>query len=145
VIDVGQLTKQVVMALGESSGQLFGDGIAPEGGGWLSGQPNVSAFVPYGVLLFQGATLSDPALRYNEQIRSWSTNWRVSSFGGSREQCDWMATLAREGLDDCLGQQFGAYTVTMATWGSLGAMTRNDGIDPPMWSVTDTFSLRCDA
>lgn len=145
MIDIGQLTAQVVMALGSESGQLVGDGIAPQGGGWLSGQPNVSAFVPYGVLLFQGALTADPALRYREQVRAWNTTWRVSSFGGSREQCDWIAALMREGLDDCIGQEFGAYRVSMASWVSLGAMTRSDAIDPPMWTVSDTFTLRCDA
>jgi len=145
VINIGQLTSQVVMALAEESNQLVGDGIAPDGGGWLSGQPNVSAFVPYGVVVFTGATLSDPALRYAEQIRSWETGWRLSSFGGSREQCDWVAALVRNALDDCIGQEFGAYRVTMAQWRSLGPMTRNDSVDPPMWSVSDTFTLRCDA
>lgn len=144
MIDIGQLTKQLIMAFSEESDQLVGDGIAPTGGGWLSGQPNVSAFVPYSVLIFQGGNLSDPALRYSEQIRSWTTNWRISHFGGSREQADWIALKMRESLDDCIGQEFGTYRVTMATWGSLGAMTRNDAIDPPMWSASDSFSLRCD-
>ncbi len=145
MIDIGQLTSQVVMALGSESRQLVGDGIAPQGGGWLSGQPNVSAFVPYGVVLFQGASLADPALRYAEQVRAWETQWRVSSYGGSREQCDWVATLMREGVDDCIGQVFGAYRVSMASWRSLGSMNRSDAIDPPLWSVSDSFTLRCDA
>lgn len=145
MINIGLLTRQVLLALSQESGQLVGDGIAPEGGGWLSGQPNVSAFVPYGVLAFMGATLPDPALRYSEQVRSWDTSWRVSSFGGSREQCDWVAALLREGVDDCIGQEFGEYRVSMASWRSLGAMTRNDSIDPPMWSVSDLFSLRADS
>ena len=145
MINIGQLTTQVVMALSESSGQLIGDGIAPKGGGWLSGQPNVSAFVPYSVLIFQGAQLAEPAWSYNEQIRAWTTEWRVTSFGGSREQCDWMASAAREGVDDCIGQDFDAYRVSMAQWRALGGMMRDDSIDPPMWSVSDTFTLRCDA
>lgn len=145
MIDIGALTAQVVMALASESRQLVGDGIAPAGGGWLSGQPNVSAFVPYGVVLFQGASLPDPALRYSQQIRSWETQWRVSSYGGSRVQCDWVATLMREGVDDCIGQEFGGYRVSTAMWRSLGPMNRSDAVDPPMWNVSDSFTLRCDA
>lgn len=145
MIDVGAVTKLLVATVHQSSGQLVGDGVAPEGGGWLSGQPNVSAFVPYSVVAFQGATLSDPALRYAEQTRSWTTTWRMSSYGGAREQCDWMATLARQAVDKIIKQAAGGYEVTMVMWGSLGPMTRNDAIDPPMWAVSDTFSLRCDA
>ena len=145
MINIGLLTKQVIGTLEQGSKQLVGDGIAPHGGGWLSGQPNVSAFVPYGVVLFSGASLPDPSLRYAEQIRSWETSWRLSSYGGAREQCDWVAALLRGALADCIGEVFGSYKISMAQWRSLGGMTRNDSIDPPMWSVSDTFILRCDA
>ena len=145
MIDIGQLTTQVVAALSESSGQRIGDGIAPQGVGWLSGQPNVSAFIPYSVVVFQGGQPAETAWSYSEQVRAWTTSWRVSSYGGSREQCDWMATAARDGVFPCIGRLFGAYRVSMASWGSLGPMTRNDSVDPPMWSVTDMFILRCDA
>ena len=145
MIDIGLLTSRILAALSQESGQLVGDGIAPHGGGWLSGQPNVSAFVPYGVLVFQGAVVPDPALRYVDQIRAWETTWRVSSYGGAREQCDWVARLMRNGVNDCLGQVFGQYRVSAARWRSLGPMTRSDQVEPPMWSVSDTFILRCDA
>jgi hypothetical protein len=145
VINIGKLTVEVLAVLGQKSGQLVGDGVAPHGGGWLSGQPNVSAFVPYGVVIFTGAQLPDPAWAYSEQVRAWETSWRVSSYGGSREQCDWVAALLRDAVGGCINQRFDSYKVSMAQWRSLGAMTRDDSIDPPMWSVSDTFTLRCDA
>ena len=77
--------------------------------------------------------------------REWQTQWRVSSYGGSREQCDWVATLMREGVRYCIGQSVETYRVSMATWRSLGPMNRSDAIDPPIWSVSDSFTLRCDA
>jgi hypothetical protein len=144
VINIGELTNVVVATLSKS-GQRIGDGIAPHGVGWLSGQPNVSAFIPYSVVMFQGGQLADTAWSYSEQVRSWSTSWRMSSYGGSREQCDWMAAAARDEVPHCIGQKFYGYRVGMASWGSLGPMTRNDSVDPPMWSVTDMFTLRCDA
>lgn len=145
MIDIGALTRCVLVALRQESGQLIGDGVAPEGCGWISGQPNVSAFVPYGVVSFTGASNPDQALRYAEAIRTWDTTWRLSCYGGSREQCDWVAALVRAGVEDCLNQEFGAYRVSYAWWRSLGSMTRSDVTDPPMWSVTDAFVLRCDS
>ena len=145
MIDIGKLTDQLVTALAQSSGQAIGDGIRPDGVGWLDGQPNVGVFVPYGVLSFQGAQPRDTTIRFSEQIRAWTTNWRLSYYGGARNQCDWVAARIRDELDNAIGQEFGIYKVTGVGWRSLGAMERNDAIDPPLWSVTDTFILSCDA
>ena len=145
MIDIGKLTDQLVTALAQSSGQAIGDGIRPDGVGWLDGQPNVGVFVPYGVLSFQGAQPRDTTIRFSEQIRAWTTNWRLSYYGGARNQCDWVAARIRDELDNAIGQEFGIYKVTGASWRSLGAIERRDDIDPPMWSMTDTFTLSCDA
>lgn len=145
MIDLGALAGLLLGVLGDGSGQLVGDGVAPEGGGWLSGQPNVSAFVPYGVLASTGAVLADPALRYGDQVRSWDASWRLSSFGGSRSQCDWVATRLRLAAAGCIGVRFGDFRVSMLSWRSLGAMVRSDAVDPPMWSVVDAFSVRADS
>lgn len=146
MIDTGAVTVLLLATLREG-GSLVGDGIAPEGGGWLSGQPNVSAFHPYGVLAFTGGMPPDTTFRYSEQVRSWELSWRLGAYGGSRAQCDRVAGVLRGSLEGVLGLVFGdpAYRVTGLSWRSLGPMTRNDSIDPPMWSVLDSFSVRCDA
>lgn len=145
MIDIGKLTDQLILTTEQASGQKIGDGIRPDGVGWLDGQPNVGIFIPYAVLSFQGAQPRDVTLRFSEQIRAWTTTWRLSCYGGSRQQCDWAAARVRDSLDNALGQEFGIYKVTMANWRALGAMERHDEIDPPLWSVTDTFTLSCDA
>lgn len=145
MIDIGKLADQLISSMGQSSGQAIGDGIRPDNVGWLDGQPNTGVFIPYGVLMFQGATPRDVTLRFSEQIRAWTTNWRLSYYGGARQQCDWVATRIRDTLDNAIGQEFGIYKVTGVSWRSLGAMERHDEIDPPLWSMTDSFTLSCDA
>lgn len=145
MIDMGKLTDQLLGSMAQASGQVLGDGIRPDNVGWLDGQPNVGIFVPYGVLSFQGAVPRDPTLRFDQTIRAWVTNWRISYYGGSRQQCDWVAAKFRDTLDNAIGQEFGLYKVTMANWKALGGLERSDQVDPPMWSATDTFTLNCDA
>lgn len=145
MIDLGKLTDQLLISMAQASQQKLGDGIRPDGVGWLDGQPNVGIFIPYGVLSFQGAVTRDPTLRFEQSVRAWMTNWRISYYGGSRQQCDWVAAKFRDTLDNAIGQEFGIYKVTAAGWKSLGSMERHDDIDPPMWSSTDTFTLSCDA
>jgi len=141
VIDTGSLTTALVAALAVSSGELVGDGVAPTAGGWSNGQPNVGDYVPYGVLSFQGANPRESNLRYNEHVKTWITQWRIGYYGASREQADWVATAIRSAVVDLYGVGTG-YTVRLAEWRSLGAMTRSDQVDPPLWSALDALTLQ---
>ena len=145
MIDIGKLTDQLIGSMSQSSGQAIGDGIRPDSVGWMDGQPNTGVFIPYGVMAFQGAVPRDVTIRFSEQIRAWTTTWRLSYYGAARQQCDWVATQIRDTLDNAIGQEFGLYKVTGVSWRSLGSMDRLDEIDPPLWTMTDTFTLSCDA
>jgi len=142
VIDTGSLTTALVATLAVSSGELVGDGVAPSAGGWSNGQPNVGDYVPYGVLSFQGGNPRDATLRYDQQVKTWVTQWRIGYYGASREQADWVATAIRGAVSDLLGVAGGAYTVKLAEWRSLGALTRTDQVDPPLWSALDALTLQ---
>lgn len=145
IIDIGKLADQLITSMSQASGQAIGDGIRPDNVGWLDGQPNTGIFIPYGVMSFQGAQPRDTTLRFAEQVRAWMTTWRLSYYGASRQQCDWVATQIRNELDNAIGQEFGLYKVTGVSWRGLGPMERMDEIDPPLWATTDTFTLSCDA
>lgn len=143
MIDTGALT---VMLLGHLSGGdpvlLAGDGVAPAEGGWTGGTPNTGGFVAYSVLTFQGASPTHPEIEKADP--EWATRWSMSHYGGSRAQADWVATASRGRVLTALKQRFGesdVFKVVGITWTNLGAMSRNDQVDPPYWSASDTLIL----
>lgn len=141
MIDHGALTERLLAHLSLTVDHV-GDGVAPYDGGWLDGQPNSGAFVPYVVLVSQGAY---PKVTTFCNGYDWDVSWSLRSFGGSRKQCDWIALQARESIDAFAQHVFGAnpYAVKNVTWGSLGAVQRIDTVDPPYWQSFDSFSLYC--
>ena len=146
MINIGAETLSVLGTLRESSEQLVGDGIKPEGSGWLNGDANSGVFAPYGVLAFTGAQVRDAqALSYSETVRAWQTTWRITYFGASRSQCDLVAGKIRSAVDQVLGTVAGGYKVTGARWTGLGAVLRDDTLNPALWSASDTLILMCDA
>lgn len=144
MINHGLLTDALISKVSSSSGQLVGDGVAPDGGGWASGQPNQGIFVPYIVVVSQGArvVIED----FTNKV-DWHVTWNTRCFGGSRKQVDWIAQKARESIDEMNKTIFGyealPYKVINVDWENLGAVTRIDTVNPPYWQVFDTFSLIC--
>ena len=134
----------VTVALGFTVGSepLVGDGVAPVDGGWVNGQPDSGVFRPYSVLVDAGSSprAADLALSFPG---AWTCGWSVRSFGGSRKQCDWMATRARAAVDGMGRTVFGEdpWTVIGTEWSSLGSVVRIDSTNPPFWQVYDTLSL----
>jgi hypothetical protein len=122
-----------------------GDGAAPTEGGWADGQAGTGIFVPYVVLVSGGA--APFALDPGSSTPTWAVGWSLRSFGGSRKQCDWMATVAREAIGGLKKETFGTpevWKVINTQWVSLGPVARNDSTAPPSWSVFDTVNLVAD-
>ena len=155
MIDHGALTDLVLATLGAQLGTAktspgIGDGVKPNETGWLGGQPGDDIFRPYLVLVSGGATPIGQDLETSTPM--FGVTFSLRCFGGSRKQCDWMATQARSALFHVIREVFGDpkgdptkyWAVMGLTWGSLGALTRVDATDPPFWQVADTFTLNCD-
>lgn len=125
---------------------LVGDGRAPEAGGWSGAQPGQGDFVPY-TALFTGPAAPDgkQAISLGE-AQDWLCRYQLRHAGGLRSQADWIADRSRQAWDrqgeirlDLGGPpQWKAYRFTVA---SMGAVTRNDTVDPPYWEVTDEVVL----
>ena len=148
MIDTGALTDvfldSMSLALDTAgfSATLVGDGTAPAEGGWVAGQPGSGLFRPYVVLVSGGAAprWQTPA----SYTPCWAVAFSLRSYGGSRPQCDLMATAAR-GCADAMGKtEFASWKVVNVEWGSLGATTRVDAASPPFWQAFDMVTLVCD-
>ena len=145
MLDTGALTNLVIEQITLGSAQLVGDGIAPTDGGWLRGQPNVDAFVPFTVVAFTGASVKVPGeMTLVKAQEFWLASFQLRYHGGSRPQTDWIAMEAREAVEILQNRQFGAvpYKVAFIEWRQLGGVVRNDVTDPPAWTATDNFTLQ---
>lgn len=143
MIDTGSMTFLLLhhLSVGDPT-LLVGDGVAPQEGGWTGGTPNTGSFTPYSVLAFQGAGPTHPDV--DKADPEWATRWSIGHYGGSRAQADWVATLSRTRLLASLKQIFGdsdPFKVISIVWTGLGGMSRNDQVDPPYWSASDTAIL----
>lgn len=144
VVDVGSVT---ALVLSRYADELLpvGDGVAPEAGGWASGQPGVSVFVPYAVVGFGGGAVADTSLCSNG--RTWRLSYDLRYWGGSRRQCDWAATTGRRQVDGCHRESFvdettgRSWLVYGLRWAGLGSVSRYDQTDPPFWQARDVLEL----
>jgi hypothetical protein len=142
VIDHGALT-DALLAHMRLTGELVGDGVAPSGGGWLMGQPNLDTFAPYLVIVDGGGVARDGGVMGSRP--NWQTTWSFRFFGGSRRQCDWIAGVFRPEVDTFLNTEFGLdiHKVIDSGVQSLGPVSRNDQVDPPYWQSFDAVSILC--
>ena len=143
MIDIGHMTTLLLDTLATGDPALMiGDGVAPTEGGWTGGTPNTGSFAAYSVLSFTGAAPANPDV--NSADPEWATRWALNSHGGSRAQADWMAYQVRKRILTALKQTFAeddVFKIIAISWNSLGAMVRNDQVDPPYWSTSDNLIL----
>lgn len=141
MIDHGALTDALLAALSEV--ELVGDGVAPLDGGWLQGQPNVAAFRPYMVLVDGGMNpIQTPQLLRTDRP-DWTAAWSFRYFGGSRKQVEWIAGQFRPSIAGLRGLEFGTdvHRVLNVYPLMMGAVTRNDQVDPPYWQAFDNLTM----
>jgi hypothetical protein len=141
----GRLLTDAVLAACRVIGAFpVGDNSAPADGGWAGGVPNVGEFKAYAVVSSQGALAS--ASPIGADRCDWDTTWLAGSYGGSREQCEWVADEIRKPFCDLIGTTHDLGGVTWKIMGTvfknLGAVERIDTTDPPYWQVRDTVGLR---
>ncbi len=143
MIEVGELTKNLLSHLESvGGGLLVGDGIAPFDGGWLEGQPNVSAFRPYTVLQGgQAAPMQRDRMVPSES--EWQVTYQTRTFSGSTTQLRTYAQKVRN-VVTAYADPFGVadvFNVVHTHCAQLGMEQRNDAVDPPYWSVTDAWRI----
>lgn len=142
MIDNGAFTELLLETL-SVHGDLLGDGVAPTEGGWLTGQPNANVFRPYSVLVSGGMQpVQSPNLIKTDRP-DYNASWSLRHFGGSRKQCDWIAQQFRDQIYTLRGLTFGAdtYKINSVSPLSIGAVSRNDQVDPPYWQAFDNLTI----
>ena len=137
------LTNLVLERL-ETTGQPVGDAVSPAKGGW-QGQPNVdgSNFVPYVVAMPAAASVSGGPLADTQA--DWQCPYTLTSFGVSREQCEWMADLARDAAvtfaREVVMLNGDGYMVQQARATVIGPIQRVDATEPAYYGQTDSVTL----
>lgn len=148
-IQRGALTNAILTTLA-ATGKPVGDAERPRGGvaGWI-GEPNEDGtnFVPY-VVLTPMAT-SSPTGSFADPQSEWIFPYAMSSFGVSRKQCEWMADLARDAIQEIVGDAIVMDSVTnpyervvqQVMVRQIGAVTRVPEVEPPYYGQTDIVDL----
>jgi len=122
---------------------LVSSGIAPPGGGWVSGQPGGSDFVGYTVIKTGVASLLE-ADSLASSGQSWKCAYQLSSSGGNESHADDVADQVREAMvsfPESLTLRDVLWGVQRVEFNQLGAPSMNAAVDPPFWNVTDAVSL----
>jgi hypothetical protein len=126
------------------TGKPVGDAVSPAAGGWI-GEPNAdgSNFVPYVVLVPGGATISSGP--FGNTQADWQLAYTLTSFGVSREQCEWMADEARAAAVTLERQTVmlngDGYAVQQAREQVIGPVQRVDATEPAYYGQTDSVTL----
>lgn len=144
----GALTDLLLGWLRDGGAFPVGDGIAPREGGWSGGQPGSGTFAAYAVLGVSAGTpnLTEPVGDTNS---SWSMGYTLRGVGMARGQAEWVCDQTRGMLADLLdGVKYvdldGRWRLQRVVFSALGAVTRNDSVDPPYWECQDVFALWLD-
>ena len=78
-------------------------------------------------------------------ILSWIVSFRLTHYGASRAQADYAAWKVRSEVGSLVLSTSGEFKVSGIRWPSLGAMTRDDSVNPALWSVSDSLNLMVDS
>ena len=127
---------------------LFGDGVAPDIGGW-SDDPNLSTsfYSPYGVLM--PLTTGEASGSIAESNAYVISPYSLTYYGISREQIELMSDRGREVASN-LGRtghvlnglnQSSTWKIMQARCSSIGGISRTDNVEPSLYSQTDVISI----
>jgi hypothetical protein len=141
----------VVITAAEQAGPPIGDGEAPRGGvaGW-QGQPNQDGtnFIPYSVITPMSVSAGTGPIADSQG--DLIVPYAISSYGASRQQCEWMADAVRSAVGTMAQTDVTMYVGTPEEYQrriqqvieqQIGAVTRMPDTDPPYFGQTDVLAL----
>lgn len=135
----------------DASSILVGDNLAPPTAAWTGGEPGKGDFIPYVVLTTAPAIRNSSSVLGSDDTDDWSAQYKLASYGGLRDQVDWVADQARRAwyqlprgrqdvgwLIDDARESWKIYDYSIA---SLGGIDRVDQSNPPTWQLIDSVAL----
>lgn len=135
----GALTDQILAHLRSATSVPIGDHLAPDEGGWSTGQPNVGEFTAYAVLVSGGVLVTPTGLC--TLCFDHRATYTVRTFGALRVQTDQIAQIIREAFLSCPVQEIGSYKSRLFWCNQIGAVERINSNDPAAWRESDTFTV----
>lgn len=142
---------EAVLTAARTTGKPIGDAEAPRHGttGW-DGQPNQegSNFTPYSVITpMQAGSGSGP---FDDSQGDVVIPYAITSYGASREQCEWMADRVRASIHSLNNTEVVMWSGTSDQYSrmiqlvmeqQIGQVQRVDQTDPSYYSETDVVAL----
>lgn len=150
-LERGAITLAVITAA-STVGKPIGDAEMPRGGvaGWQGGQPNQDGtnFVPYAVITPLAVSTGTGPVSDSEG--DLVIPYAVTSYGVSRQQCEWMADSVRLAIDALTRTDITMYDgkptehkrrVQQVVDQTIGSVQRVDQTDPPYYGQSDVVAL----
>ena len=150
-LERGAVTAQVLIKAA-TIGKPIGDGEMPRGGvaGWQGGQPNADGtnFIPYTVITPLSVQMGTGPL--SDSGTDVVIPYAVTSYGVSRQQCEWMADGVRAAIEGLHRADIVMYSgkanqynrrVQQVVEQSIGPVQRVGDTDPPYYGQTDVVAL----
>ena len=135
----------MVTTLAAQTGYPIGDAEAPAPPFGWSGTPGEigSTFTPYSIVTPGSASnFSGP---FSDSHADIQLPYTVSSFGTSREQCEWICDKAREAFISLKDTVFDGidsdYVILQVRTMTMGGIVRSANVEPATFGETDVFSV----
>ena len=140
-----KLTDAVVRTVQAGIGNPVGDADHPEEQWGWSGTPGDpgSRFTPFSIITPGSASnISGPI---SDTHADWQLHYSVSSFGASRQQCEWIADHARSAMMSLRDKQIdgldGTYKILQVRVVSVGTVMKSENLEPHTMGQSDMFSV----
>jgi hypothetical protein len=120
-----------------------GRGMAPPDVGWAGGQPGVSTFIGYTVVMTGKAVLLEKESLGRPRM-SWRCDYKLNSCGGNESHADDVADFVRTamtGLPESFTLRDVLWSRQKTDFVELGATAYSTAVDPPFWNVIDAVSV----
>lgn len=117
-----------------------GDASTPTGGGWTADPGAAGGFQAFQVLVPGPASVAEGSLTNAEQ--DWMLPYVLTTFAIGRSNTETIADTMRQHLAGWPDVMVGDWQVRYVQAAALGPVVRHEGMEPKIYSQTDTVQLR---